>query len=60
MQRRDGSLTFYFQHEAPEGKKRAYWIPAPAWTFFMVGRCHGPEASLTDGSYKIRECKRRS
>jgi hypothetical protein len=57
MQRRDGSLTFYIQHEAPEGEKRALWIPAPAGSFFMAGRFYGPEASLIDGSYKIPECK---
>jgi catalase len=33
MQRRDGSLTLYIQHEAPEGGKRANWIPAPAGPF---------------------------
>jgi len=29
MQQRDGSLTLYIQHEAPEGGRRANWIPAP-------------------------------
>jgi hypothetical protein len=58
MQRRDGSLTLYIQHEAPEGGKRANWIPAPAGPFFMAGRFYGPKASLIDGSYKIPECKR--
>ena len=58
MQRRDGSLTLYIQHKAPEGGKRANWIPAPAGPFFMAGRFYGPEASLSDGSYKIPECKR--
>ena len=46
------------QYEAPEGEKRANWIPAPAGPFFMAGRFYGPEASLIDGSYKIPECKR--
>ena len=58
MQRRDGSLTLYIQHEAPEGGKGAKWIPAPAGPLFMAGRFYGPEDSLIDGSYKIPECKR--
>jgi hypothetical protein len=58
MQRRDGSLTLYIQHEAPEGGKGAEWIPAPAGPLFMAGRFYGPEASLIDGSYKIPECIR--
>jgi hypothetical protein len=47
MQRRDGSLTLYIQHEAPEGGKRANWIPAPAGPFFMAGRFYGPEGRGT-------------
>jgi hypothetical protein len=58
MQRRDGSLTLCIQHEAPEGEKRANWIPALAGPFFVAGRFYGPEVSLIDGSYKIPECKR--
>ena len=58
MQRRDGSLTLSIQREAPEGGKRANWIPAPAGPFFMAGRFYGPEASLIDGSCKIPEHKR--
>jgi len=58
MQRRDGLLTHYIQHEAPKGRKRANWIPAPAGPFFMAGRFYGPKASLIDGSYKIPQCKR--
>jgi hypothetical protein len=46
MQRCDGSLTLYIQHEAPEGEKRANWIPAPTGPFFMAGRFYGLEASL--------------
>jgi hypothetical protein len=58
MQRRDGSLTLCIQHEAPEGERRANWIPAPAGSFFRAGRFYCPEASLIDGSDKIPECKR--
>jgi hypothetical protein len=58
MQRRDGLLTLYIQHEAPEGGKRANWILAPAGPFFMASRFYDPEASLIDGSYKIPQCKR--
>ena len=53
MQRRDGSLTLYIQHEVPEGGKGAKWTPAPAGPLFMAGRFYGPEASLIDGLYKI-------
>ena len=58
MQRRDGSLTLCIQHEAPEGEKRANWIPAPAGPFIIAGSFYGPEASLIDGSYKILGCRR--
>jgi len=50
VQRRDGSLTLCLQLEAPEGKKRANRIPAPAGPFFVTGRFYGPDASLIDGS----------
>jgi len=56
-QRRDGSLTLYMQHKAPEGGKRE-WIPAPAGTFFMAGRFCGPEALLIGGPDKTPESKR--
>ena len=58
MQRRDGALMLCIQHEAPEGEKRANWIPAPAGPLFLSGRFYGPEAALINGSYKIPECKR--
>jgi hypothetical protein len=58
MQRRDGLLTLYIRHEAPEGGKQANWIPALAGPFFVAGRRNGPGASLIDGSYKIPQCKR--
>jgi hypothetical protein len=58
MQRRDGSLTLFLQHKAPEGGKWPNRFAAPAGPFFMAGRFCGPEASLIDGSYKIPECKR--
>ena len=41
-----GLLTLCIQHEAPEGEKRANWIPAPAGPIFKAGRFYGPEASL--------------
>jgi hypothetical protein len=58
MQRGDGSLTLYIQHEAPQGRKGAKWIPAPVGTLFMAGRFYDPKNSLIDGSYKIPERKR--
>jgi hypothetical protein len=58
MQRRDGSLTLCSQHEAPEGEKRANWIPATAGPILLAGRFYGPEALPIVGSYKIPECKR--
>ena len=57
MQRSVGLLTLYIQHEAPEGEKRANWIPVPAGPFFMAGRFYDQEALLIDGLYKIPECK---
>jgi hypothetical protein len=42
MHRRDGALTLCIRHEAPEGEKRANWIPAPAGPSFIAGRFYGP------------------
>jgi len=55
---KDGSLTIYIQSTAPEGDKKANWLPAPEGPFFMVGRFYGPEASLMDGTYKMPVPKR--
>jgi hypothetical protein len=52
---KDGSLTIYIQHDAPEGDKKANWLPAPDGPFFMVGRFYGPKESLIKGTYKMPE-----
>jgi hypothetical protein len=54
----DGSPTLYIQHEAPEGDKKANWLPAPDGPFFIASRFDGPKESMIDGSYKFAECKR--
>ena len=50
---KDGSLTLYIQQEAPEGDKKANWLPAPEGPFFMASRFYGPGKAMIEGSYKI-------
>lgn len=39
----DGSLTIYVQNTAPQGDKKANWLPAPKGIFCLYFRCYGPE-----------------
>ena len=55
----DGSLTLYIQHKAPEGDKKANWLPAPAGQFFMASRFYGPGQDMIEGSYRLPLCVRK-
>lgn len=54
----DGFLTIYIQHEQPEGKKAANWLPAPAEPFYLVIRIYGPEESVLSGEWAPPPVKR--
>ena len=41
----DGSLTMYIQKDAPEGDKKANWLPAPNGPFNLVMRLYWPRKS---------------
>jgi hypothetical protein len=47
----DGSLTLYFQGEAPADAPLANWLPTPPGRFQVVGRLYWPEAELLDKRY---------
>ncbi len=47
----DGSLTLYFQKDAPEGDKKANWLPAPDGDFRLSLRLYVPKASVLDGTW---------
>lgn len=47
----DGSLTIYVQSTAPEGDKRANWLPAPKEDFVLYIRTYWPEDSILNGSW---------
>ena len=49
----DGSLTIYIQAAAPDGRKKANWLPAPEGEFSLIGRFYGPGPSLLDGTYRM-------
>jgi len=41
---KDGSLTLYIQKTAPEGDKKANWLPAPDGPIYMVMRLYWPKS----------------
>jgi hypothetical protein len=50
---RDGSLTFYLQHDAPSvAAQRANWLPAPSGSFHLILRLYQPRAAALDGRWK--------
>ena len=48
----DGSLTLYFQKDAPDDALKANWLPAPGWPFYMLMRLHWPKKEILDGTWK--------
>ncbi|MFT3765736.1 MAG: DUF1254 domain-containing protein [Minicystis sp.] len=52
----DGSITFYFQQEAPTAPEEYQnWLPAPAGEFYLVLRVYIPEEVMLEGDYKVPE-----
>ncbi|ULQ52123.1 DUF1254 domain-containing protein [Flavihumibacter fluvii] len=49
---KDGGLTLYIQHDAPEKTKTANWLPAPKGIFRMVLRLYWPKKEALDGTWK--------
>lgn len=47
----DGSLTLYFQKDAPPGDKRSNWLPAPEGDFRLSLRLYGPKADVLQGNW---------
>ncbi|RLD81801.1 MAG: hypothetical protein DRJ07_08855, partial [Bacteroidetes bacterium] len=47
---KDGSLTIYFQKEAPKGNE-GNWLPAPDGNFRVSLRLYVPKESVINGSW---------
>lgn len=47
----DGSLTLYFQKDAPAGEQKANWLPTPADEFRLSLRLYGPKAAVLKGEW---------
>lgn len=48
----DGSLTLYFQKDAPDDALKANWLPAPDGQFYMLMRLYWPKKDILDGTWK--------
>lgn len=48
----DGSLTLYFQSDAPKDELKANWLPAPDGPFYMLMRLYWPKKEILDGTWK--------
>jgi hypothetical protein len=55
----DGSLSIYFQHEAPGEGRDSNWLPAPAGPFYVILRTYGPKPPLLSGEYEIPAIRKR-
>ncbi len=50
---RDGSLTFYIQHDQPgSADERANWLPAPSGQFHLILRLYQPGSAALTGRWK--------
>ena len=49
---KDGSLTFYLQHESPGKKLESNWLPAPDGPFMLAMRIYYPQEAVLNGSWK--------
>jgi hypothetical protein len=54
----DGSLEIAIQHDQPEEKRRANWLPAPAGPMRLVLRAYEPAPSLLNGTWRVPAVKR--
>lgn len=48
----DGSLTLYFQKDAPAGDQSSNWLPAPEGDFRLSMRLYVPQAAVLKGEWK--------
>ena len=48
---KDGSLTIYIQHDAPEKKKASNWLPAPSGPFSLQFRMYLPKPEALNPLY---------
>jgi len=48
---KEGSLTFYVQHESPGKDLEANWLPAPNGPFYAVMRLYGPKDAVISGEW---------
>lgn len=48
----DGSLTLYFQKDAPDNALKTNWLPAPDGPFYMLMRLYWPKKDILDGTWK--------
>ena len=46
-------MTIYLQHDSPDKKLEASWLPALSAPSDVILRTYGPNPSLLDGSYKV-------
>ncbi|GAA6191280.1 DUF1214 domain-containing protein [Phaeobacter sp. NW0010-22] len=54
----DGSVDIYFGPTAPAGKE-CNWLPTdPDRRFFLLARVYGPEPSLLDSSFELKDMER--
>lgn len=47
----DGSLTIYFQKDAPEGEQKSNWLPAPEGDFRLSMRLYVPKDEVLKGTW---------
>src|SRR5262249_22734858 len=47
----DGSLSLYFQNEAPGKDKEANWLPAPKGAFNLMMRLYAPRSEVLTGKW---------
>jgi hypothetical protein len=50
---KDGSLTIYVRHTAPDRGKTSNWLPAPDGPYNIVMRIYGPQPSVLNGAWKL-------
>ncbi|MFT3750005.1 MAG: DUF1214 domain-containing protein [Agriterribacter sp.] len=54
----DGSFTIYIQNEAPEGSKKANWLPAPKGDFNLFLRFYQPAKEILNETYPLPQVER--
>lgn len=47
----DGSLDLFIQHDKPEGRFEANWLPAPNGPFQLTMRLYWPKKAVLDGKW---------